>query len=520
MMAGNTLILDRGAREQVIFDPGNKLFMPTAYHGTSHTFSAEPGAPFGRFRTSAIGTGEGAQAYGHGLYFAGKREVAEHYRKMVGINDDVGARIKVDGKEMPTKYAELFKVIKDPYERDAVRHLQKHNLDFDSALNFYKTNKSEEVKSKKAINDLRGRVELIENRGSLYKVELAPKENEYLLWDKPLSEQPKGVREKLAKTRKIEKRVLGAGVNKKEAILNVDDKFTKGGDAYKELATALTREKGQQDIRKTGGSAMGEQDALASQFLKEAGIPGIKYLDGSSRSKGEGDYNYVIFDEADVAITEKLFMPASEAGAGKGKVAEAAKLWQEKGTDSPYFKKWFGKSKVVDENGEPLVVYHGTKGRFNEFERSRGGEFGSGMYFSENIDSAKMFGGFQAGDSEVVTMPAYLTLKNPLITSDRNIPRGAGVKSLIKKGYDGVIGTTPNGQKQYIAFFPEQIKSATGNRGTFDAGERNINYMPSDRKAPTRQPANRITRQAPAMPGNRFMAPAASAGAKLSERFR
>ena len=72
----------------------------------------------------------------------------------------------------------------------------------------------------------------------------------------------------------------------------------------------------------------------------------------------------------------------------------------------------------------------------------------------------------------------------------------------------------------YLAFKPEQIKSATGNRGTFDAGERNINYMPSDRKAPTRQPANRITRQAPAMPSNRFMAPAASAGARLSERFR
>jgi hypothetical protein len=224
--------------------------------------------------------------------------------------------------------------------------------------------------------------------------------------------------------------------------------------------------------------------------------------------------------EADVQITDKLFMPASEAGAGKGKQAEAAKLWQEKGTDSPYFKKWFGKSKVVDENGEPLVVYHGTKAKFNEFERSRGGEFGSGMYFTENIDSAKMFGGFQAGDSEVVTMPAYLTLKNPLITSDRNIPRGAGVKSLMKKGYDGVIGTTPNGQKQYIAFSPEQIKSATGNRGTFDAGERNINYMPSDSKAPTRHPANRIQQQAPSMPGNRFMAPAASAGAKLSERFR
>ena len=44
--------------------------------------------------------------------------------------------------------------------------------------------------------------------------------------------------------------------------------------------------------------------------------------------------------------------------------------------------------------------------------------------------------------------------------------------------------------------------------------------MPSDPKAPTRQPVNRIQQQAPAKPGNRFMAPAASAGAKSAERFR
>jgi hypothetical protein len=222
-------------------------------------------------------------------------------------------------------------------------------------------------------------------------------------------------------------------------------------------------------------------DALADKGLisYEAGKNDTVIAKVSTDGYPMPDYLTIYPDGSVEQAKPKLFMPASEAGAGKGKQAEAAKLWQEKGTDSPYFKKWFGKSKVVDENGEPLVVYHGTKAKFNEFERSRGGEFGSGMYFTENIDSAKMFGGFQAGDSEVVTMPAYLTLKNPLITSDRNIPRGAGVKSLMKKGYDGVIGTTPNGQKQYIAFSPEQIKSATGNRGTFDAGERNILFMPT-----------------------------------------
>ena len=176
---------------------------------------------------------------------------------------------------------------------------------------------------------------------------------------------------------------------------------------------------------------------------------------------------------------DKLFMPTAEAGAPKGKQAEAAKLWQEKGTDSPFFKEWFGKSKVVDENGEPLRVYHGTKAEFQEFQRSRGGEFGSGMYFSERPDSARMFGDFQTGQTETRIIPVYLNLKNPLLTNDRNVPRGAGIKQLIKKGYDGVIGTTPNGEKQYVAFSPEQIKSATGNRGTFDAGDPNMLYMPA-----------------------------------------
>jgi len=289
-------------------------------------------------------------------------------------------------------------------------------------------------------------------------------------------------------------------------------------------------------------------------------------------------------------------MPASEAGAGKGKQAEAAKLWQEKGTDSPYFKKWFGKSKVVDENGEPLVVYHGTKADFTEFDssfqstESRLSQQGPGFYFTDKKSESKSYG---------KPMEVYLSLDNPFVISSytqSKIPldkaaelyalgknnfffesvvnRETGIDTAgmtrkqiarkyiqhliennsspsmsadkiilqnVKKAYktygsdnqlaellrnskkllgnDGVIDRTGKATV-FTAFSPEQIKSATGNRGTFDAGERNINYMPSASKAPKRQPANRITRQAPAMPGNRFMLPAASAGAKSAERFR
>ena len=283
----------------------------------------------------------------------------------------------------------------------------------------------------------------------------------------------------------------------------------------------------------------------------------------------------VIFDFNEIrdfrSEGNKLFMPASEAGAGKGKQAEAAKLWQEKGTDSPYFKKWFGKSKVVDENGDPLVVYHGTGASFNTFNDG----FSIGPHFG-NIDQANDIVSTQTNAN---IKPVYLSIKNPLrlrdagndnansfimqltdILSRKEVDRldklapnseaieikhGSGKKFdevyrktnkealletkklLISKGYDGIVYKNEHEAKgsnlnpdSYIAFQPEQIKSSTGNRGTFDAGERNINYMPSDPKAPTRQPANRIQQQAPAMPGNRFMAPAASAGAKLSERFR
>jgi len=477
-----------------------KLYTP-AYHGTPHTFSAEPGAPFGRFRTSAIGTGEGAQAYGHGLYFAGKKEVAEHYRQ--NVKDMKGL------KELEARLEGMREEIAD------LRIKSKYFKDKDSVKSKKLLKQADDLTKESRELTLKHNKKFTEP-GSLYKVELAPKENEYLLWDKPLSEQPKGVREK------IEPIIKKFGLN---------TTFRGKGDS------GATHPKFWKDIEAKGDVIYGElagklgSKPKSSAALKEAGIPGIKYLDGSSRSKGEGDYNYVIFDEADVAITEKLFMPASEAGAGKGKVAEAAKLWQEKGTDSPYFKKWFGKSKVVDENGEPLVVYHGTPGgEFNTFDANKIGRRAKGtnnlgFFFGDEIraDSYARHGNIIGR-----IIPTYLSLQNPLILkAPKSDPNNAvkrfspEIRFANKSGqHDGAIVIGEGGEKIHIAFSPEQIKSATGNRGTFDAGERNINYMPSDPKAPTRQPANRITRQAPSMPGNRFMAPTASAGAKLSERFR
>ena len=242
-----------------------------------------------------------------------------------------------------------------------------------------------------------------------------------------------------------------------------------------------------------------------------------------------------------------LFMPASEAGAGKGKQAEAAKLWQEKGTDSPYFKKWFGKSKVVDENGEPLVVYHGTpSGEFNVFDYDRIGNLGrmegQGFYFATDKGMAQSYmgkdgrlmevyldiekpmsveqKGFDADTLETLLMEIAeeqhrydpevpidegfladygglynavdLISKNETALDQLGDLMGAGVNAefintALKKvtGFDGVKAKITDKANDftsdiYVAFSPEQIKSATGNRGTFDAGERNILFMPAE----------------------------------------
>jgi hypothetical protein len=58
----------------------------TVYHGTPHTFPAAEGAPLGKFDASKIGTGEGAQAYGHGIYVAESPDVAKGYKERLSAS--------------------------------------------------------------------------------------------------------------------------------------------------------------------------------------------------------------------------------------------------------------------------------------------------------------------------------------------------------------------------------------------------------------------------------------------------
>ena len=182
---------------------------------------------------------------------------------------------------------------------------------------------------------------------------------------------------------------------------------------------------------------------------------------------------------------------AGIAGANENEVEDAQREWEEKGTESKYFKNWFGDSKVIDEGGKPLVVYHGTNVEFDTFEIDypayAAGNF-KGAYFVDNVREAKDYGNN--------VKAVYVKIENPLIGNPYeeyakakgfdyrenffNIKK-ADVEDWIKeKGFDGII--RPKGSQynlngtEVIPFSAKQIKSVD-NRGTFDAENPNIFYQ-------------------------------------------
>jgi hypothetical protein len=165
------------------------------------------------------------------------------------------------------------------------------------------------------------------------------------------------------------------------------------------------------------------------------------------------------------------------------------------------FWKWFGDSKVVDESGRPLVVYHGTTNydEFNKFRRGSKGYVGGGIYFSSIIDNAKSYA--RKYGSQGHLYEEYLSIQNPLVVKgsigaddllkqlygtesiyknrsnkqsfDTMIVKRSDINKLQDKGYDGIIWTTAD---EYISWEPTQIKSATENNGEFDENNSDIRY--------------------------------------------
>ena len=170
-----------------------------------------------------------------------------------------------------------------------------------------------------------------------------------------------------------------------------------------------------------------------------------------------------------------------------GDPADAPSFSQRR-VDTPEFKRWFGDSKVVDAEGRPLVVYHGTGAEFSAFDpnRAQGGLYGTGFYFTSNHYDAADYAG---PGGRIIN--AYLSLKNPAdrATAERVVDEvgednpDAIRAQLEAQGHDGIFMDDGADGELVVAFTPEQIKSAIGNNGQFDPANADISMS-------RRQPSN------------------------------
>lgn len=243
-----------------------------ASHGSPHLFD--------RFDFNAMGTGGGTQAYGHGGYFAQGFDspIAKEYQK-ANRDQSAGAianKFLTAWGDKNTAQEKLAQLI----ERKKPDFVASHLKPYEDALQMIKSGDNTALE------------------GALYNVELKwpdaaretvdPLGEHHLLdWHAALNEQPEYVRQAFEKA--DAKRGLLRNYSR---ILDPEDKWTRGGDAYSDLAFALN-----DSVTKRGSTATDNSHKVVSNYLRELGIPGIRYLDPSSRSAGKDLFNYVMFDD-------------------------------------------------------------------------------------------------------------------------------------------------------------------------------------------------------------------------------
>ncbi len=265
------------------------------FHGTKHDVDA--------FDTAHVGSGEGNQQFGWGLYFADNKSVANWYhdkfqgkplivltrgnqvtkgaidRRLAHLFDYFMFRVII--MQTAERYLRTFEKqweILDSWGNDLVKeillniaktltvdHIDEVVTQYTKTLPIYEDEQADWDRVSHVIVTIIKKyisVEIPTNRGGVYHVEV-PDQAHYLYWDKPWSDQPSPV----------------------VHAINVDIRLSDtGGTIYKKLSNRL-------------GS-----DKAASLELKRRGIVGIKFLNARSRGTAEQGYNYVIFDGADTKI--------------------------------------------------------------------------------------------------------------------------------------------------------------------------------------------------------------------------
>lgn len=280
----------------------------TAWHGTPHNIQ-------GKFDISKVGTGEGAQAYGHGMYFAEAPSVAESYKsKLSGGLGSPSNELIVNGQPL-TNLSDAQRRAYEIVARDGRKNALGTAKDLE-AEGFDASHIREALKATKGKE-----ISLTKNEGNLYKVDIPDEYIPNMLdWDKPLSEQPKAVQKAFQSIMQKEVNPEGMDIGGAKILDNRNRQadptqaqpwVMKSGDkmfglSQKDIDQLISNETAKGLYGKLAAD-LGSQKA-ASEYLHSQGVKGIRYLDAGSRGKS-GTSNFVVFDPSTVKILEKNNMP-------------------------------------------------------------------------------------------------------------------------------------------------------------------------------------------------------------------
>lgn len=312
------------------------------FHGSPHDFD--------KFSMAKIGTGEGAQAYGHGLYFAENEGVAKGYRDILA-----GSQITTRDGNIPRGelWDNLSAAVRaaDPslalQQSDAIARNMLDGITEAGGIKKFLRNyeiptgpKGIFTKGFNAAVDVLRELDAKPAKGRMYEVNINADPADFLDWDKPLSEQPQ-VRNAVAS-------VLGRSrVEMPDGVVQLPNgrwSPAVGGEAVgrpqgwpdKATAEQALKYMVEDDAPYLYGKAgdilgrQGNQPQIAAA-LRDQGVPGIRYLDAGSRGAGDGSRNYVIFDENLIEIVRKYGIAGAAAmlGLSQADVAQALEQQQQ-----------------------------------------------------------------------------------------------------------------------------------------------------------------------------------------------
>lgn len=267
-----------------------------AYQGSPHKFDA--------LDPTKIGTGEGAQTFGHGMYVAENPGVAKGYQRSTPFAEMKRKFLE----EIPedAEFDELMDLVAEghfsPQQERVLKALEADDwLGFDYPSQAISEAYSSNLKNFDPSPEL---VESVKGSSYLYEIDVPDADIAKMLdWDAPLSKQPESVKRVILDSpaaKQFEKQMNDAreafGV---DAAPDWMDDYT--GQSFYQALTELKggKQSTPWDVLQPRTSRHTAVSAAqsASKHLEELGIPGIKYFDQGSRAAGDGTRNMVLFDE-------------------------------------------------------------------------------------------------------------------------------------------------------------------------------------------------------------------------------